>query len=169
MNRVRIFKSKDEFIYFDIPADQFQNEENWDKCKVPEWLRQFERIDVEKDKIPQLSPGESSHQYYFDGDMKIENLKIDKDWKICLMSRNIIKQKHLKNLNDKIDKELEKQNSDPIQIAKLQREKEKCQTFSEREWYEQALKNLDERVAGGEEDKPIIRKKLEDKIKELKK
>ena len=104
---------------------------------------------------------------HFDGECKKENLKQDKGWNVRLMPDFLIKQKHLIKLNQKIDQELSKENPDSIKLMKHHREKELCSSFTGKDWAEKALANLDERVAGGEPDKPKIRKALKQKIKEL--
>lgn len=91
----------------------------------------------------------------------------DDAWEHRLMCCNVLKRKHIKRLDKVIDDEHKKQNPDVVTISKAMREKEKCKEWSESQWYQHALDMLNERVSGGESDKPAIRKKLEDKISEL--
>ena len=114
--------------------------------------------------LPQKSQMESRVQWYHDGNI----VKVDSEWLIRIMPIQLIRKKHQAGCDKKIDAELAKENPDVITIAKLQREKEKCKGWTENEWYEQALKNIDERVADGEADKPLIRKKLTEKIEGIK-
>lgn len=101
-------------------------------------------------------------------------VKKDYDWAVKLMPEHIIKKRHLKRLQKELDDELEKPSPDAVALIKKQRECDKCRDMKagnqneDPYWIEVALKNLDKRVSGGEPDKPEIRKKLQDKLKELK-
>lgn len=104
---------------------------------------------------------ESRTQLYWDGD----EVKKDLLWEKRLMPSFLVKKKHIKSVNEKIDSELAKDESDVISALKLQREKEKCENEKcELFWAEKALEGLDR----AEVDKPVIRQKLEEKITKLK-
>lgn len=114
---------------------------------------------MDHSKFPSKDGLESRQQIYHDGN----EIKVDTNWEIRLMPIHLIKEKHLEFLDDKIDLELDKPSPDPIVIAKLQREKEKAQDFTEKQWYEQAMKDMDEQGV----QKPVITDKLQVKIASL--
>lgn len=102
---------------------------------------------------------------------EINNGTLYKDlaWEKCLMPIFLIKLKYKDFLNFHLDQELDEESPDPIKVIKLQRSKEKIKDWTELDTYQQALKNLDEKVQKGEADKPVIRQKLQAKIAELNK
>lgn len=102
---------------------------------------------------------ESRSQLYHDGN----TLKIDLGWDIRLMPAQIIRKKNIKRCNDAIDRELEKENPDNIEIIRIIREREKCFKWTEQQCYEQAKKIIEEEKI----NKPIILEKLNAKIAEL--
>jgi len=105
-----------------------------------------------------------AQQLYFDGD----TIAIDTDKVKGVMPANYIKMKHMTALNAEIDELLDSESPDAIEVAKLQRCLEKCKPENnELFWYKQAEENLDKRVSNGKADKPVIRKKLAAKIKDL--
>lgn len=124
----------------------------------------------DNDNLPSKEGLESRKQLYHDGD----SVKVDTDWSVRLMPDQLIKKKHLKKLSEKIDAELDSNVQDPINVIKLQRQYEFCKSKKagvhneDNFWSELALENLDARVENGESDKKTIRKKLKEKIKELK-
>lgn len=165
--KLRIFK-KDDILYFDYPSEKYQN--NVEQCKIPPSLEGCEYITVDHTIFDKFQAnGADLHMYYFDGAVKEENLKQDVSWEKCLMPSYLIRGKHISKLEKTLDNLISNNISDPLEILKLQREKEKSLKFSKEEWHEQALKNLDARVANGEPDKPVIREKLLAKIEQLKK
>ena len=87
-------------------------------------------------------------KWYPDFSDESQKIKIDHNWERKLMPLHIIKQKHM----DKVTSF-----EDHKKVAKM----------TDKEWLEQALKNLDDKVAKGEPDKPIIRQKLLSKIQNL--
>jgi len=120
-------------------------------------------VEIEESDLP---PHEYHEQLHFDGPCAKENLKVDRAWNVQIMPECLIKEKHLKKLDAKIDAELEKENPDPVELARLQRKKEKAKGYCSKEWLQQAMANLDARVEGGEPDKPLIRQKLQAKLNE---
>lgn len=148
--------SKNLLIMEDFIEMTFEN------VKFPEHTKGLEYIDLKASDVPVSNSRTGNYQemIHFDGSCKKENLKQDKNWEAVLMPTFLIQQKHYARVNKKINSE---------SVFSYQLEKEKCKNWSEYEWYEQALKNLDERVADGEPDKPQIREKLKAKIKKLKK
>lgn len=99
---------------------------------------------------------ESRAQLYWDG----ESVKKDIGWDVAVMPVDVLCRKHRSRCDKKLDDELAKEAPDPIKIAKIQREKEKCLSWTDKEWYQQALKNMDE----DGHDKKLIRKKLKEKL-----
>jgi len=99
---------------------------------------------------------ETREQIYYDGN----NLKIDLPWEIMLMPLQVIKDRHIKKLNQKIQDQLNSANHDVIKILTLNQEKDVCKSWDDLRWDQQALINLDERVSDGDEDKPNIREQL---------
>lgn len=112
------------------------------------------------DEIPSKLNLESRKQLYHDGDA----IKIDSAWEVRIMPTALIKQKHHAKLDTKLDAELEKPSPDIVSLMKMQREKDASKNWTDEEWHLQALKNLDEKVQKGEPDKPVIRKKLQEKL-----
>lgn len=134
-------------------------------CKIPLEFENLPFIWLEEKDLP-LSDSKAGNYHemiYFDGDCCKENLKQDKEWKTCLMPPFLIREKHLERLNRKIDELLEKNRTiDAFAIVKSLRDREKCAKWTDKELYEQALKNI-------EEDghiKPLVCEKLKAKIKE---
>lgn len=107
---------------------------------------------------------ESREQLYHDG---TDEIKKDLNWQNRLMPSFLIKKKHIKKENEKLDAMLNADIKDPIEIIKLNREIEKVKSFTDKQIYEQALINLDARVAANEPDKPKIRQKIQQKITDL--
>lgn len=177
----RIFKNEDSIIITTFPWHNFNpaietEVQFMDRMSVghknfkSEW-KVLSYIDVPIEESPKIDEGNSGklqEQYYFDGECKDENLKFDEGWNYCLMPSFLINKKHNKKLNDKASDILSLENLDQINLYKINREKEKIKSYTELEWHEQALKNLDDRVLNGEPDKPLIREKLLAKIQELK-
>ena len=123
-----------------------------------------------KSELPDLKKIESRKQLFHDGN----NVKVDVAWEKNLMPDQLIKRKHLKKLHDKIREELSKESPDTIKISKFQHEYADHSNIKagihneDSHWAELSLKKLDEKVANGEPDKPIIREKLLGKINQLK-
>lgn len=116
----------------------------------------------ESENLPDKKALESRAQWYWDGDQ----VKVDDQWEFVLMPTAIIKKKHIARLNNIIDEAIADPDETRIALRTL-REREKCASWDEKQWYDQALINLDDRVAKGELDKPVIRQKLQAKVNEL--
>lgn len=104
----------------------------------------------------------------------IENgeLKADINWEIKLMPKSIIYKKHKKRMEDKIDLELDNQTPNLANIMRWKRSVEKIRLevkspTPNATLYQVALDHLDENVANGQNDKILIRQKLNQKITEL--
>lgn len=161
--KCRVFKTSNGGVRYDWPSKEYQ--EKIEACRIPNALKDLPYIVIDEFELPSLNSknGDCFEMLYFNGECKKENLKQDKEWKVCLMPPFLIKKKHLVRCNSKLDEELAKESPDPIKIAKIQREKEKCSTWSEKQWYEQAKTYIiDENI-----DKPLILEKLNQKIEEF--
>lgn len=126
----------------------------------PEYLKSFPYIIVDKNSIP---ANDYAEQLYIEDDI----LYKDESWEKIVMPPALIKRKHIDKLKKEIDVLLEDPATAPIDIIKKQREIEKSASYPDPSWYPIALQNLDERVAKGEPDKPVIRQKLQAKIDAL--
>ena len=98
------------------------------------------------------------------------DIQVDTNWDIKLMPKPLIHSKNVVLKNQIIDSELENEEPDLIKIIRASRSIEKVKSQAKigaqdsKNIYEEALANLDDRVANGEQDKPVIRQKLEAKI-----
>lgn len=154
--KIRIFKREDGSVIYDCPTGIHQN--NIENCKIPDLCKGLDFITLDEMEIPPSNSNDGNYHemIHFDGPCNKENLKQDKEWKNCLMPVFLIKEKHLKRLEAKIDAELDKADVDPILVVRLSREKEKCKGWTYKEWFQQALVNMEE----DEIDKPKIKEKL---------
>lgn len=126
------------------------------------WMEEYSvRIIVDEDVIYNLSFEDIKQLYAESGEVKA-----DSGWDKTLMDSHQIKKRYVNAKKVAIDTELEKESPDLIAIARLQREVEKSKYYSQLTWHEKALEGLNERVAKGEADKPVIRQKLQEKIDE---
>lgn len=120
-----------------------------------EWFWQDEQVDK--------SDIESRKQLYHDGNQ----IKKDLSWEIKLMPDQLIKKKHTRALNAEL--EIHLSNNDTLNALKKQREIEKIKDIKagphneDSFWLQKSLDGLSRASI----DKPIIRKKLQDKIAEL--
>lgn len=161
--KIRIFKKPDGRAILNYVAAKYTND--LENCRIPPDLEGLPYVVVSREDIASLEI-EYVEQLYIDGDCKKENLKKDIGWENCLMSWSTIRKKHLDNINAKLDTELDNEQPDPVTVLKLQRQKEKCASFSQKDWYQQAIENLDNRVQNGEPDKPVVRQKLLSRIQD---
>lgn len=158
--KIRVYQKMDGTVALcSVPVrDGIQN---FDSAKLPDYLSGLPFAEIEQNVLPQV---EYQEQIYFDGECIKENLKVDQPWEVQLMPPVLIKQKHLEKKEAELDAELEKQNPNPIKVIKFFREIEKTKKKKDGDLYQTALTNLDEKVAAGEPDKPVIRQKLLVKI-----
>jgi len=121
---------------------------------------EYECFAIDIDDID-VSDIEHTDQFYCDG----HELKKDYGWEKNLMPDYIIKNRHINDLNNSLKTE-----TDPLQAIKIFSEindiKEKKATNKNTDvfWSELALKSLEK----SSKQKPEIKKKLQQKIKELK-
>lgn len=98
------------------------------------------------------------------------DIQVDTNWDMKLMPKPLIHSKNVVLKNQIIDSELESEEPDLIKIIRASRSIEKVKSKAKigvqdsKYIYEEALANLDDRVANGEPDKAVIRQKLEAKI-----
>lgn len=185
MSKVIVVKKEDGGVVLIYPSELFGEEEGqrpFSSC--PALLTHIEQgrswFICDSTEIQNLSNRESRKQLYHDGD----TVKVDKNWGIRLMPSHCIKSRHIESIDTRIDALLSSNVTDPMEVVKYQREKEKCLNVKckcprelrllacecghDEFWYDIALKNLDKRVAKGESDKPLIRQKLNKQIKKFK-
>lgn len=142
-------------------------------CKKPVGFEDEDHIVAKIDEVPHhhSKDGKYHEQIYCDGKLSIENIKIDENFSRQLMPAWMIRLKHLKNIKKQIAEELDKENPDAVQLARLQHQHDldaEQKDFSQPEvelyWHEKGLKNLDR----ADKDVAVVKKKLQAKIKELK-
>jgi hypothetical protein len=106
-------------------------------------------------------------KWYLDGN---GNIQVDTSWDMKLMPKQLIHSKNIVLKNSIIDSELDNETPDLLKIIRASRSIDKVKSEARagsvetKYIYEQALANLDARVANGEPDKAVIRQKLEAKI-----
>ena len=169
--KVRVFKKEDGGVIYFYPATKYRD--NIDKCRFPSETNGLAYIDVEISELKKFESKDSYHEMiYFDGDCNINNLKQDKSWENCLMPTFLLRKKGIaRNIKD-VEVELEKKKPSTVKLAKLQYKLTKLKKMVPTEqhntfWVREALDGLDKRVAEGKPDKPIIRNKLEEKLKKF--
>jgi len=167
--KCRIIKRLDGSVIYSWPSSK--NRDVFDSIRLPEELgfNGLESIILDDSEIPisNSQTGNYHEMIYFDGPCTKENLKQDKNWEVMLMPVFLIKQTYEKRLNEKIDLELNKEDSDLKQIFKWQQELKSLSEYSDLKWYQQALINLEDSVRLGNPDKPLIKQKLNAKISSL--
>ena len=119
-------------------------------------LDEWEKTIVDKSVLQ----GATFDKLYFDGPVAPENLRVDKGFNQKLMPVWMIKDKHKRRLQRKIDAIMEDPNSDVSQVIRLKYELEKLDQLPTVKIYEKALKNIEEDGL----DKPEIKRKLRDAI-----
>jgi hypothetical protein len=179
--KVRISKIKEE--YNDVRVTNF----NWSKKNPDETDEEFmdrmtinhplhskegekwNNVSVYRDIDDSDLPEEraSRDQWFPDFEENGEPMvKVDTDWSVKLMKPHIIKQDIIKSQKEIIDEELEKGLPDIVVLTKAQRRIEKVKGMVDQELFQEALNELDKRVANGKSDKVEIRAKLESKLRE---
>lgn len=113
----------------------------------------FYWVDEEKSRSSEL---ESYKQRYIEDGQ----LKYDFNWERQIMGVGQIRSRHMNRLNRKIDEELSKESPDILCIERLRRELERCSQWSDKQWYGQALKNMDEDQILKKEVRSKINKRL---------
>jgi hypothetical protein len=114
---------------------------------------------------------DSNKQFYSKDDV----LK-DLNWEQNLMDISLLCHKFINKLKFKKDEELSKESPDVLNLYKIDLEIETYKNIlrknqiltkdKEKEIYQLALGSLDERVSNGEDDKPLIREKLNTLLQE---
>jgi len=162
----RVYKKFDNVIVESFPPNVRDDFEKVKSAKINKDFDGLEYILIKMSEFPEM---DGIEKLYFDGGVKKENLKTDHNYEFKLMTHFKIKFDHIDKLEKDIDSELDKNNPDMTLVLKnkIKIEKLKSGEIGKLEIYKIALDNLDKRVADGKPDKPIVRKKLQDKIKEL--
>lgn len=145
----------------------------YSEMKVLQGLSADDWFLVDADSIDK-SDLESRKQLYWENDQDGNPvIKKDLNWEKRLMPDQLIKKKRLAKLEKELDDELAKEAPNAVVVAKKQRDCEKIKVKKagpqneDPFWLDESIKGLNEKVAKGESDKPDVRKKLQDKIKEL--
>lgn len=166
MIKHRVYFKDNNDVEIETVSPKYQSSLGTDKeCKIPPHLNQFDYSIMSYEQVPKIGEIEDWAQLYHENN----NLKKDLSWEVRLMPDHLLKRKHLKSLSDKIETELMKDTPDPIVIARLQLDCEKCKKEKAGPhnenlfWAEKALAGLER----AEIDKPVIRQKLEEKISKL--
>lgn len=108
-------------------------------------------------QVPKIGEIEDWAQlYHEDG----KTLKVDKDWSVRLMPLPLIRKKFTPRICRTMEAELKKDSPNIPAIVKKMSEIHLCEYWDDKKWYRQAVKDLDDRMAEGEKDKPVIREKL---------
>ena len=161
---LRIFKKPNGGVIINCPGSRFQPDQV-DQCPLDIDCDGLEYASVDADIFFQHGTDYEYHeQLYCDGPCAVGNFRVDTQWTCQVMPTFLVKKKHLHTLNARLDALLAENVPDVMEVVRLQRERETCKAWSDAQWHEQALKNLDARVAGGEPDKPAIRKKLQQQL-----
>lgn len=127
------------------------------------------------DENPKPKDIESRKQLYWENDSDGNpRVKIDYSWEKRIMPDQLVKKKYLARLNKNFTDSVNEQNPDTIKCLKLYSKIEECKNIKagihneSSFWTQVAIDGLDEKVAKGEIDKPLIRQKLIEKLNELK-
>ena len=163
--KCRVFRKQDGGVVYNWPSKNWQDKV--EECPIPADLEGLDFIVLDLEELPREDSLFYHEQLHFDGPLSKENLKVDSSWDKQLMPNFLIKEKHLKKINQKLDAELEKVDPDMAEVVTLNRKKEKIEYFNDLQMLELALEGLNERVTAGELDKPTVRQKLNNKINQL--
>jgi len=167
--KCRIFRQLDsDLLLLDWPHPQYQPD-HLHECPIPPYYKEIADISTyvifDQAHMPLLGKDYFEHaQLYLEND----HVLADTNWERCLMPARAIRARHVKRVIAQRNALLEQSDPDAIKVLRLQMEMEKAKSWTDIEWYGQALKNLDRRVqVEGEPDKPVIREKLKQKIAQL--
>lgn len=100
-------------------------------------------------------------------------IKKDLAWEKRVMPDQLIKKKLIERMDSEIDELLLADTPDPVVVLSKQREMDKIKKLKagpqneDVYWMNKAIEGLDKKVAKGEEDKPQIREKIQQKINDL--
>lgn len=130
-------------------------------CPHPEGLENLPFITINPNEYPE-------HQTVEQLFVEDNKVKCDVNWERNLMPTTFVLNKAFAKNQELINEELKKENPDLNTLTLLRAKNDKInyiyKTNNEEEIFKVALKGLDERVANGESDKPIIRQKLLERI-----
>lgn len=167
MGKIRVFNKADgSGVLYSYCGD-----ENPDECSYPDITNGLEYIDIDESEAPESNSDTDKYheRIYFDGVVTKENLKADDSWDNILMPDWLIKKKYrdgyLKRLLEKTD--LTEKIDGLIEYIDNLNQYAGQGNLSDT-WLNVAVGGLDEKISKGENDKPVIRQKLLDKINDLK-
>lgn len=177
MAKVIVVKNKDNSLIIISPN---HNKYGDDASKIPysenKMLKSFieqglEWFICDNSELPKKTELESNQQLYCEDNKVL----IDTEWSKMLMPEHLIKTKIIKRKKNDLESELLKEDIDPIKIIKINQEilsyqetpayGTKLTNAHKIFWAELALVGL----LRADKEKPIIKEKLEEKIKKIKK
>lgn len=142
-----------------------------DCCKFPIETEGLPYVDLDESELPS-EEGRDWHSHgplHIDGDPCKDNLKFDEKWEKFLMPGNVIKSKEENKIKREIDVILGKKSPDSIEALRAFRNLEKVSKLHQKNDYDKLCEIALNGLERAEIEKPNIRQKLKDKIKELKK
>lgn len=158
--KIRLFKKGDAVLIDSVPSFI----EDINSHPIPDDLKNLEYCIVDSSNIPD---GTCQEALYFDGSCNAKNLKIDTNWNKQLKPTWMIRKEEIDNCNLIIQSEIKKDSPDNNILTKNNTIINIIKNYDDFQLYQLALKNLDDRVASGEADKPNVRKKLQALIKQM--
>lgn len=162
--KYRVYKIGDR-VLINKPSIKFQS--NLEKCPHSDEIQSLDpsewTVEIkDKDEIDVLTNGiheGGSYQFYYSNN----ELKFDKDWDECLMSKDVIHKREVDKILLENKEEIEKQSPDVVKIYRNNQSIEELKKLkhdnNEKAFYEKALANLEK-----ENKKPKIQAKLRKKL-----
>lgn len=154
-----------------VIVDYKKKELTIDCCKFPPETDGLPYIDLDESDLPS-EEGRDWHGHgplHIEGELRKENLKFDEKWEKFLMPGNVIKSKEEGNIERYLDALLEQKSPDPIEAIRAFRKLQKVSKMHYKRDYRKLCEIAMDGLDRAEIEKPTIRQKLKDKIKELKK
>ncbi len=146
-----------------------QRELTFADCKFDIEFAEYPYFDANIQDIilPDSANGNFIEMFYIEGECSLANLKQDTTWEKVLMPTFLVKEKHLKSIDDSLNSELSKASPDPIAALKLSQQKEAAKKLNPQENEKELLEIAFAGLARSPIDKPLIREKLQARIDEL--
>lgn len=167
---IRVFKLANGELMYSAPGRRYSGgtfvngkELSISDAKFPEITAGCEYIDVKKDFLESFNC-KFDYGLFFDGEVKLENLKRDDSFEHVLMPGFMIVKKEKARIHRDLTEEIAKETPDQATMAMLNYSYNKINDMCEAEIYELALANL----SRSEIPKPIIAEKIKEKIAGLK-
>lgn len=156
--KCRVFKLKSGNAKINIPSKDYQD--NIDSCPIPKEFRGLPHVIMDLKQVMMIKGAAPIECLYFlDNVCDPKKLRTDDIWNQTVMPVYLIKDKHLKSIDHDINNALDSAQPDFAKIIKLQNEKVRCESLTEKEWYTLALKKLVDQGI-----KPKVIKTLQDKM-----